>query len=71
MNTKKAVIILAQNNHEEVIMIRRCSESNQHARKLYDALKYKYAPFIKRKFVVHESESEDCQFFEKQHFRSD
>ena len=71
MNTQKAVTTLAQNNHEEVIMIRRCSEPNQQVRKLYDALKYKYAPFIKRKSVVHKSELENCQFIEKQHFRSD
>jgi len=71
MNTQKAVTTLAQNNHEEVIMIRRCSEPNQQVRKLYDALKFKYAPFVKRKSVVHKSELENCQFIEKQQFRSD
>jgi hypothetical protein len=71
MNSQKAVTTLAQNNHEEVIMIRRCSEPNQQVRKLYDALKYKYAPFVKRKYVVHKSELENCQFIEKQEFRSD
>ena len=71
MNTQKAVTTLAQNNHEEVIMIRRCSEPNQQVRKLYDALKYKYAPFVKRKSVVHKSELENCQFIDKQLFRSD
>ena len=71
MNTQKAVTTLAQNNHEEVIMIRRCSEPNQQVRKLYDALKYKYAPFVKRKSVVHKSEFEKCQFIDKQEFRSD
>lgn len=71
MNTQKAVTTLAQNNHEEVIMIRRCSEPNQQVRKLYNALKYKYAPFVKRKSVVHKSELDDCQFIEQQEFRSD
>jgi hypothetical protein len=71
MNTQKAVTTLAQNNHEEVIMIRRCSEPNQPVRKLYDALKYKYAPFVKRKSVVHKSELEKCQFIEQQEFHSD
>ena len=66
MNTQKAVTTLAQNNHEEVILIRRCSEPNQQVRKLYDALKFKYAPFVKRKSVVHKSELENCQFIEKQ-----
>ena len=71
MNTQKAVITLAQNNNNEVILIRRCSEPNQPVRKLYDALKYKYAPFVKRKSVVHKSELDDCQFIEKQLFFSD
>jgi hypothetical protein len=71
MSTQKAVTTLAQNNHEEVIMIRRCSEPNQPVRKLYDALKYKYAPFVKRKSVVHKSELENCQFIEQQEFHSD
>jgi hypothetical protein len=71
MNTQKAVTTLAQNNHVEVILIRWCSEPNQQVRKLYDALKFKYAPFVKRKSVVHKSELENCQFIEKQQFRSD
>jgi len=71
MNTQKAVINLAQNIHDEVIMIRRCSEPTQAAKKLYDALKYKYAPFVKKKFVVHKSELDDCQVIEKQLFFSD
>ena len=71
MNTQKAVTTLAQNNYEEVIMIRRCSEPNQPVRKLYDTLKFKYAPFIKRKSVVHKPELENCQFIEQQEFHSD
>jgi len=71
MNTQKAVTTLAQNIHDEVIMIRRCSEPNQHVRKIYDALKYKYAPFKKKKSVVHKSELDDCQFIEQQLFFSD
>ena len=70
MNTQKAVTTLAQNVHDQVIMIRRCSEPNQQVRQLYDALKYKYAPFAKRKSVVHKSELDDCQFIEQQHIRS-
>ena len=71
MNTQKAVTTLAQNNLEHVIMIRRCSEPNLQVRKLYDALKYKYAPFVKRKSVVHKSELENCQFIEQQESLSD
>jgi len=71
MNTQKAVTTLAQNDKDEVISIRRCSEPNLQVRKLYDALKYKYAPFVKKKSVVHKSELENCQSIEKQHFSSD
>jgi hypothetical protein len=71
MNTQKAVTTLAQNVQEEVIMIRRCSEPNPQVRKIYDALKYKYAPFKKKKSVVHKSELDDCQFIEQQLFFSD
>lgn len=71
MNTQKAVSTLAQNQVEEVIKIRRCSEPNQKVRQLYDALKYKYAPFKKKKSVVHKSELEDEQIIEQQIFWSD
>ena len=70
MNTQKAVTTLAQNVHDEVIMIRRCSEPNPQVRKIYDASKYKYAPFKKKKSVVHKSELNDCQFIEQQSFLS-
>ena len=66
MNTQKVVTTLTQNVHDEVISIRRCSEPNQHVQALYDALKYKYVPFLKKKSVVHKSELENCQLIEKQ-----
>jgi hypothetical protein len=56
MNTQKAVTTLAQNDKDEVIQIRRCTEPNQKVQKIYDALKYKYAPFVKKKSVVLKSE---------------
>lgn len=71
MNTQKAVSTLAQNQVEEVIKIRRCSEPNQKVIQLYDALKYKYAPFKKKKSVVHKSELEDEQIIKNQIFWSD
>jgi hypothetical protein len=53
MNTQKAVTTTAQNVHDQIIVIRRCSEPNQNVKLIYDALKFKYAPFVKKKFVVH------------------
>jgi hypothetical protein len=71
MNTQKAITTLAQNVRDEVIQIRRCSEPNQKVKQLYDALKYKYAPFVKKKSVVLRSELEDCQLIEQQFFWPD
>jgi hypothetical protein len=70
MNTQKAVTTLAQNVHDQVIVVRRCSEPIQRVRQIYDALKYKYAPFVKKKFVVHKSELENCQHIENQAFHT-
>ena len=70
MNTQKAVTTLAQNTQDQVIMIRRCSEPNQNVRKIYDALKFRYAPFVKKKSVVHKSELANCQFIDNQFFSS-
>lgn len=70
MNTQKAVTTLAQNVQDEVISIRRCSEPNQQVKRVYDALKYKYEPFKKKKSVVHKSELENYQFIDKQVFSS-
>ena len=61
MNTQKAVTTLAQNDKDQVIQIRRCTEPNQKVQTLYDALKYKHAPFIKKKSVVLKSEFRDVQ----------
>lgn len=61
MNTQKAVTTIAQNDKDEVIQIRRCSEPNQNVQKIYDALKYKHAPFTKKKSVVLKSEFREVQ----------
>ena len=51
---------------KQVINIGRWSEPNQKVIELYDVLKYKYAPFKKKKSVVHKSELEKLQIIEKQ-----
>jgi transposase len=71
MNTQKAVTTLAQNVSEQVIKIRRCTDPIPKARQIYDTLKFKYAPFVRKKSVVHKSELDDCQLIEQQLFRSD
>jgi hypothetical protein len=62
LNTQKAVTTTAQNNYEEVILIRRCSEPNGKVQAIYDKLKYKSKPFTKRKFVVHKSELQKMEY---------
>ena len=66
MNTQKAVTTTAQNVHDQTIMVRRCSEPNEKVKQLYDALKYKYAPFTRKKSVVHKMEIKKSQTLEVQ-----
>ena len=56
MNTQKCVTTLAQNKSDEIISVRRCSEPEVKAKQIYDALDYKYAPFIRKKSVVLKTE---------------
>lgn len=58
MNTQKCVTTLAQNKADEIISVRRCSEPEEKAKSIYDTLKYKYAPFIRKKSVVLKTESQ-------------
>jgi hypothetical protein len=68
MNTQKAVTTIAQNNYDEVIIIRRCSDPNEKVQAIYRKLNYKMQPFTKRKFVVHKSEFLKLDFFDYNHF---
>ena len=68
MSTQKAVTTIAQNNYDEVIIIRRCNDPNPKVLAIYDKLKYKAQPFSKRKFVVHKSEFLKSELFDYNHF---
>jgi hypothetical protein len=52
MNTQKCVTTVVQNDREQWISIRKCSEPEDKVIRIYDTLKYKYAPFIRKKSVV-------------------
>ena len=56
MNTQKCVTTTVINQDQAVICIRRCSEPIPEVQNIYDALKYKNAPFVKKKSVVLTSE---------------
>jgi transposase len=70
MNTQKAVTTTVQNNCEQIIQIRRCSEPNEKVRHIYQTLKYKSAPFKKKKVVVHKCELEKVENFYLLNFNS-
>lgn len=59
MSTQKAITTLAQNNCDEIIIIRRWSDPNENVKMIYQALKFKFAPFKKKKYVVHKSTLEN------------
>ncbi|MDR2147948.1 MAG: hypothetical protein LBE91_15960 [Tannerella sp.] len=62
LNTQKAVTTTAQNNCDEIILIRRCTEPDAKVQAIYNRLNYKSQPFTKRKFVVHKSEFQKNDF---------
>lgn len=52
MNTQKCVTTSIVTIKNETISIRQCTEPTRRAKRLYDILGYKYAPFVRRKSVV-------------------
>lgn len=71
MNTQKAVTTTAQNNLDEIIQIRRCTEPNENVKRIYDILKYKSEPYKKKKFVVHKLDFKNPYFADNEIIRSD
>jgi hypothetical protein len=55
-NIQKIITTYAKNQNNETVYIRRCSEPNQNIKAIYQALKFKPYPFVKRKSVVNSSE---------------
>ena len=56
MNTQKIVTTSIENDKNQIIRIRKCSEPTTKVKFIYDALDYKYAPFIRKKSVVNKTE---------------
>ena len=71
MNTQKAVTTTAQNNNDEIINIRRCTEPNEQVQRIYDILNYKPQPYKKKKFVVHKPDFKNPYFDDNETIRSD
>ena len=49
MNTQKAVTTCVENDKNQIIRIRKCSKPTEKVKLIYDALQYKYAPFVRKK----------------------
>jgi hypothetical protein len=56
MNTQKVVTTCVENDKKQLIRIRKCSEPSDKVKLFYNALGYKYAPFVRKKSVVNISE---------------
>ncbi len=56
MNTQKVVTTTMDNDCEQQIIIRQCSEPTAQAEAIYTALKYKTKPFARKKSVVPQKE---------------
>jgi hypothetical protein len=52
MNTQKVVTTTMNNEYDQQIIIRQCSEPTEQASKIYAALQYKSKPFTRKKSVV-------------------
>jgi len=66
MNTQKMVTTTIENDKDQTIQIRQCSEPTQDVRQIYIALKYHQIPLPRKKSVWHtgailKNEKSDCQ----------
>jgi transposase len=52
-NTQKVITTSGKNSSNQIISTRKCSQSNDNLKNIYDILQTKYQPFRKRKSVVH------------------
>lgn len=70
MNTQKIVTATMENEYDQQIIIRQCSEPAEEVTKIYTALQYKSKPFTRRKSVVPLPELKNNQTLENPHFFS-
>jgi hypothetical protein len=70
MNTQKIVTTTMENEYDQQIIIRQCSEPAQEVIKIYTALQYKSKPFTRKKSVVPLQELKNNQNPENPHFSS-
>ena len=56
MNTQKMVTTTMEDQYEQIIVVRQCSEPTQRVSAIYRTLNYKEKPFSRKKFVVPQNE---------------
>ncbi len=57
MNTQKRVTTTMEDQYEQTIVVRQCSEPTQKVSSIYQSLNYKDKPFSRNKFVVPTNEN--------------
>ena len=70
MNTQKIGTTRMENEDEQEIMIRRCTEPTVAAKQVYEALKYKQKPYCQKKFVVPITQIKNHETVDNKGFRS-
>jgi hypothetical protein len=70
MNTQKMVTTTMNNEYDQQIIIRQCSEPTDEVNKIYTALQYKPKPFTRKKSVVPLPEIKKAQTHQYQPFLS-
>lgn len=66
-STQKLVTTEIKDLFENTIEIKKCSEPSQKLLEIYLALNYKKQPFVRKKFVVHKSETLEQENYKKQY----
>ncbi|MEI6628855.1 MAG: transposase, partial [Alphaproteobacteria bacterium] len=70
MNTQKIGTTRMENEDEQEIIIRRCTEPIVAVKQVYEALKYKQKPYCQKKFVVPPNKIKNHQNVDNKGFRS-
>lgn len=69
-NTQKVITTCGTNTYDKIITTRKCTQPGDSLKKIYDILKTKHQPFVKRKSVVHKPKLEKTELTQKQIFMS-
>lgn len=60
-NTQKVITTSGTNTYDKIITTRKCTLPNDNLKRIYDIIKTKQRPFVKRKSVVHKPKPEKTE----------